>query len=181
MKFFFFFFEFFDRIGFFLFFFLFYNLQKLQKKKFSFGFSSWFWFLSVLGFWDLHENVWFLNFSIFFSYFGLQKSLSLSMFSNICIHSFFFSFFFFPFWGLLFCELKLLSNYEVLHLKVFDDCTKVLLSLSVCVCVCVCLSSVWVLRKCVKIKSFKFIDMVFDWLWWGFCLLGNKYGPVMGF
>ena len=119
-------------------------------------------------FWVFRFSMKMFGFSIFrffFSYFGLQKSLGLSMFSNICIHSFFFLFFF-PFWGLLFCELKLLSNYEVLHLKVFDDCTKVLLSLSlcVCVCVCVCLSSVWVLRKCVKIKSFKFIDMVFDWL-----------------
>ena len=116
------------------------------------------------------ENVWFVNFSIFFSYFGLQKSLSLSLFSNICVHSFFFL-------GLWFWELKLPSNYEVLLRKVFDDCTKVLLSLSLCVC----LSSVWVLRKCVKIKSFEFLDMVFDWLWWGFRLLGNKYGPVMGF
>ena len=60
------------------------------------------------------------------------------------------------------------SNYEVLLRKVFDDCTKVLLSLSLCVC----LFSVWVLRKCVKIKSFEFLDMVFDWLWWGFRLLG---------
>ena len=60
------------------------------------------------------------------------------------------------------------SNYEVLLRKVFDDCTKVLLSLSLRVC----LFSVWVLRKCVKIKSFEFLDMVFDWLWWGFRLLG---------
>ena len=142
-EFFFFFFEFFYRIGFFIFYFLFfYNLHKLQKKKkkilvlaFHLGFDSFlFW---VFGF--SMKMFGFSIFRFFFSYFGLQKSLSLSMFSNICIHSFFF-FFFFPFWGLLFCELKLLSNYEVLHLKVFNDCTKVLLSLSMCVCVC--LSSV---------------------------------------
>ena len=138
MKFFFFFFEFFDRIGFFLFF-LFYNLHKLQKKKkkilvlaFHLGFDSFlFW---VFGF--SMKMFGFSIFQFFFSYFGLQKSLSLSLFSNICVHSFFF---FFPFQGLSFCELKLPSNYEVLLRKVFYDCTKVLLSLSVCVCVCVCL------------------------------------------
>ena len=73
--------------------------------------------------------------------------------------------------------MKLPSNYEVLLQKVFNDCTKVLLSLSLCVR----LFFVWVLRKCVKIKSFEFLDMVFDWLWWGFRLLRNKYGLVMGF
>ena len=78
---------------------------------------------------------------------------------------------------LWFWELKLPLNYEVLLQKMFDDCIKVLLSLSLCVC----LFSVWVLRKCVKIKSFEFLDMVFDWLWWGFRLLRNKYGSVMGF
>ena len=69
------------------------------------------------------------------------------------------------------------SNYEVLLRKVFDDCTKVFLFLSLCVC----LLSVEVLRKCVKIENFEFLDMVFDWLWWGFVLLQNKYGPMMGF
>ena len=74
-------------------------------------------------------------------------------------------------------ELKLPSNYEVLLRKLFDDCTKALLSLSLCVC----LFSVWVLRKCVKIISLEFLDMVFDWLWWGFLLLWNKNDPVMRF
>ena len=78
---------------------------------------------------------------------------------------------------LWFWELKLPSNYEVLLQKVFNDCSKVLLTLSFCVC----LFSVWVLRKCVKIKSFEFLDMLFDWLWWGFLLLRNKYGHVVGF
>ena len=44
----------------------------------------------------------------------------------------------------------------------FDGGTKVFLSLSLCVRVF--FFSVWVLRKCVKIKSFEFLDMVFDWL-----------------
>ena len=93
-------------------------------------------------------------------------------------------FYFLPIWviyqrttWLWFWELKLPLNYEVLLRKVFDDCTKILLSLSLYVC----LFSVWVLRKCVKIKSSEFLDMVFDWLWWGFHLLGNKYGSMIGF
>ena len=87
-------------------------------------------------------------------------------------------------WADFVWESKLPSNYEVLLQKVFDDVpenlgkrqiyerlcransfdggTKVFLSLSLCVRVF--FFSVWVLRKCVKIKSFEFLDMVFDWL-----------------
>ena len=51
------------------------------------------------------------------------------------------------------------------------------LYLSVCVFFFLfgCWESVW------KLKVFEFLDMVFDWLWWGFRLLGIKYGPVIRF
>ena len=63
----------------------------------------------------------------------------------------------------------------------FGNCLMIVLrhcSLYLCVCG---LFSVWVLRKCVKIISLEFLDMVFDWLWWSFLLLWNKNDPVMRF
>ena len=118
------------------------------------------------------RDAFFPPFFFLFNYcFKLYKTIRRSFSDN----SHLFLFYFLPIWviyqriaWLWFWELKLPSNYEVLLRKVFDDCTKVLLSLSLCVC----LFSVWVLRKCVKIKSLKFLDMIFDWMWWGFCLLG---------
>ena len=118
------------------------------------------------------ENVWFLNFSIFFfSYFGLQKSLSLSLFSNICVHSFFF----------FLSGVSDSRNWSCPRIMkfFFRKCSIIVLRyFSLYLSVCVCFQ---VLRKCVKIKSFWFLDIVFDCLWWGFHLLGNKYGPMMGF
>ena len=62
----------------------------------------------------------------------------------------------------------------------FRKCSMIVLryfSLYLCVCVCF-LFRCW---ESVKIKSFEFLDMDFDWLWWGFHLLQNKYSLVMGF